>query len=423
MAFVLLKCLLSIYLITPHQTSLVASQTPSGDYPSQQNGSTYWSCNDGDEAYDAENIRNILKSRNRNCTATRRHPIPFGDFILRKSHVRQGNWVDVVSFTHTTISSVGLVANLVTMVTIVKHGEDFSLAVRVLLTHQALVDGLACAMATAMSLQPDYIWKINNFVIYYILCRFWHSEAIYWAVIMVSIWNLVLMAIERYIAVHYPFASVNRKHIVGTFVVMYVFFALYLLLSGFLRTDFHFGRCGILFLPIFQYYWSITNLFVFYLIPMVCFVVLYSRIVYTLRIGKRQGSAGQAVVFDAASATLLRMGIAVTSVFAFAIGYAQWYFTLVFTDTIPHGFKSPQERAAIVLNTCNVVANPFVYGFMLPAFRRSLKKTFGCAFVWQKYGVGSSTTVEMTPQTRRDTGDDAGSSTKDVSVNTNVTHI
>ncbi|KAK2189931.1 hypothetical protein NP493_93g03010 [Ridgeia piscesae] len=183
MAFVLLKCLLSIYLITPHQTSFVASQTPSDDDP--------WSGNDGDEAYDAEDIENMRESTNRN--GTRRHPIPFDDFM--------------------------------------------------------------------------------------------------------------------------------------------------------------------------------------------------------------------------------------TSVFAVAIGYAQWYFTLVFTDTIPYGFVSPQERAAIVLNTCNVVANPFVYGFMLPAFRRSLKKTFGCVFVWQKYDVNSSTTVEMTSQTSCDTGSDSGSSTKDVSVNMNVTNI
>ena len=421
MAFVLLKCLLSIYVIIPHQASLVASQTPSGDDPSQQDGSMYSFDNDGNEAYDAEDNGNMLESTNRNGTG--RHPIPFDDFIRRKSHVTQGNWVRVISFTHTTIASVGIFANLVTMVTIVKHGEEFSLAVRVLLTHQALVDGLACAMATAISLEPEYFWKINNFVIDYILCLFWHSEAIYWAVIMVSIWNLVLMAIERYIAVHYPFASVNRKHIVGTFAVVYLFFALYLLLSGFLRTVFLFGWCGVLFRSFFHYYWSITNLFVFYLIPMVCFLFLYGRIVYTLRGRKRQGSAGQADVFDAASATLLRMAIAVTSVFAVAIGYAQWYFTLVFTETIAYGVLSPQERAAIFLNTCNVVANPFVYGFMLPAFRRSLKKTFGCVFVWQKYVVDSSTTVEMTPQTSRDTGSGPGSSTKDVSVNMNVTNI
>ena len=422
MAFVLLKCLLSIYLITQHQTSLVASQTPSGDDPSQQNGSMDWFGNDGDEAYDAETIGNILESTDWNSTG--RHPIPFGDLILRKSHVRQGNWVKVFSFTHTTIASVGLVANLVTMVTIVKHGEDFSLAVRVLLTHQALVDGLACAMATAISLEPEYFWKMNNFVIDYILCLFWHSEAIYWAVIMVSIWNLVLMAIERYIAVHYPFVYINRKHIVGTFVVVYVFFALYLLVSGFLRTIFLLGRCGVLFIPIFHYYWSITNLFVFYLIPMMCFVVLYGRIVYTLRSRKRQGSAGrQTYVFKAASATLLRMAIAVTSVFAVAIGYAQWYFTLVSTGTIPRWFVSPEAKAAIVLNTCNVVANPFVYSFMLPAFRRSLKKTFHCVFVWRKYCVDLSTRVEMTPQIRRDTVNEPGSNTKDVSVNMDDTNI
>ena len=292
------------------------------------------------------------------------------------------------------------------------------MAMRVLLTHQALVDGLACAMATAISIEPEMFWKVNYFFIDYILCLLWHSEAIYWAVVMVSICNLVLMAVERYVAVVYPFQSVKRKHIVGTFVVVYVFFAVYLFVSGFLRMTYSNNMCGVAISPIFRYYWSIANLFVFYLFPMVCLVFLYGRIVYTLRSRKRQGSAGQADVIDAASATLLRMAIAVTSVFAVAIGYAQCYFILISTGTIPDVFVSPQEKAATLLNTCNVVANPFVYGFMLPAFRRSLKKTFGCACVWP-----ISTTVEMTPQIRRDTGDDPGSSTKDVSVNTDVTHI
>ena len=390
MALPLLKCLLSVYLIASRQNTPVASQ-PATDVPRPQNPGKIAKVPAEPGAMNPGGIwgNDFDVALFENDTLTiGTYSIGDGVFtrITSEEHL---TWVKVINIAHTTIASVGFTANLMTFVTIVRHGKEFSTAVRVLLTHQALVDGLACAMAAAISVEPEIFWKVNYFVIDYILCLFWHSEAIYWAVIMVSIWNLVLMAVERYVAVVYPFESVKSKHIVGTFVVVYVLFALYLNVSGFLRTIYFNGMCGVAIFPTFRYYWSITNLFVFYLIPMVCFVVLYGRIVYTLRIGKRQGSAGQSDVIDAASATLLRMAIVVTSVFAVAIGYAQWYFTLVFTDTIPFGFKSPQERAAIVLNTCNVVANPFVYGFMLPAFRRSLKKTFGCVFVWQKYAVDS----------------------------------
>ena len=166
----------------------------------------------------------------------------------------------------------------------------------------------------------------------------------------------------------------------------------------------------------FLYYRSIINVFILYIIPMLCFIVLYSGIVLNLRSKNKSASRGQSDVIDDASGIILRMAITVTSVFAVAIGYARCYFTLSFTGIIRVVVYSPEKNAAIVLNTCYFVANPFVYGLMLPAFRRSLKKTFGCSFLWQKCSMKSSTTVQMTPQTRLDTEQNAA-----VSVNMNTT--
>ena len=369
MAMPMLKCILSIYLIVSRQMTSVVSQPVTGVPRSQHPGDIAKLPaepgpmnpegifgNDFDMAL-FNNVSFVIGT----------HAVGDGVFNAKTSK-EYFTWVKVIDIAHTTIASIGFTANMMTIVTIVRHGKEFSMAMRVLLTHQAVVDGLACAMATAISVEPEMFWKVNYFFIDYILCVFWHSEAIYWAVIMVSIWNLVLMAVERYIAVMYPFESVNRKHTVGTFVVVYVFFVLYLLVSGFLRTIYFDGVCGIFVFLTFRYYWSIVNMFVFYLIPMVCFVVLYGRIVFTLRSRKCQRSAGQCDIIDAASANLLRMAIAVTSVFAVAIGYKQCYFTLVFTGVIPYRPVAPQERTAIFLNTCNVVANPFLYGLMRPRF-------------------------------------------------------
>ena len=302
----------------------------------------------------------------------------FNTTVFFATYIDFASWARVIKTVHVALASIGFAANAVTLVTIAKNEQEFSMAMRALLKHQAFVDGLACVMGAVISIEPDAFWKLNYVYIDYIVCVFWHSQAIYWAVSLVSIWNLVLMAAERYIAVVSPhtYQCVKRTHIAGVFCVMYLCFTIFFLVSGFLRMTYFDSMCYTKIDPVILCYWSVTIMFVFYIIPMICFIVLYSRIVFTLRSRNRQGSGIQSDVIDAASATLLRMAIAVTSVFVVAIGYAQCYFTLVYTSVIPYVLDSPQERAAIVLNTCNVVANPFIYGFMLPAFRRSLKKTF-----------------------------------------------
>ena len=388
----------------PQETSLVASQTNSGEARSHHRERFTWLATDGfaDEIYGGEYAGDASYPPGWNETR---------QLLLVATNVvtignQQVNWMTVIGVAHTTIAFIGVVANFGTMVTIAKHGDEFSLAMRVLLTHQAFLDGLACVIAVVVSLEPKLFWKVNFVYIDYILCLFWHSEATYWSVTMVSIWNLVLIAVELYFAVLYPFKhqSVKRKHIVGVFCVMYFCFALYLLVSGFLRMKYVNGICMTMYQSAFLYYRAIINVFILYIIPMLCFIVLYSGVVRNLRSKKQAASRGQS---DAASGIILRMAITVMSVFAVAIGYAQCYFALSFTGIIRVVVYSPEKNAAIVLNTCNFVANPFVYGLMLPAFRRSLKKTFGCACLWQKCSTKSSTTEQMTPQSRLDTEQNA----------------
>ena len=423
MAFVILRYLLTICLILPRQKSLVVSQLITSGVLSEMSGNGARLSGDGgaEQFGDYEAIGNMFDKTSFNDTELFRND---WDGLLRldNEHVL---WVKVINIAHTTFACVGFAANFITIVTIAKHGQDFSMVMRVLLTHQAWVDGLACAIAVLTSVQPFVLWKVNLFYVDYIICHVWHSEAMYWAIIMVSIWNMVLIAVERYIAVLYPFKHkyINRKHVVGIFVLMYIFFALYLLTSGFLRMAYYKGLCWLSLDTDFIYYWSITNLFLFYLIPMMSFIILYGRVVFTLRIRGISGSAVQSDVINAASITLLKMAIAVTSVFAVTIGYAQCYFTLVFTDIIEHVIDSPVQKAAIVLNTCNVVANPFLYVFILPAFRRSMKKTFRCMFGGQTSNVDSSKTVEMTGQSRSDPNRDTGSRTTQTSISSSDSRI
>ena len=100
--------------------------------------------------------------------------------------------------------------------------SDMTPIVRHLLRHQALVDALICIMATIHIIQP-VMFTIGNSVIDFIICQCWHrykfvnflreinnkfpiffSQAIYWATIFVSVYNLVLIAYERFLAICRP---------------------------------------------------------------------------------------------------------------------------------------------------------------------------------------------------------------------------
>ena len=331
-------------------------------------------------------------------------------YTVNKQHQVWVRTIRTIRTSHTALASVGIAANLVTIVTISRNGQEFSMVMRALLKHQALVDGLACVLAVLTSLQPRGFWKVNIEFVNYIVCVVWHSEDIYWAVVM---------AVERYTAVLHPprHRCVKREHTLRVFYVLYLCFATHVVVSGFVGMKYLDGVCYTVRDRGFPFYWSLTNMFVFYIIPMVCFIVLYGRIIFALR----SRNDLQSDVIDATIVILLRMAIAVTAVFAGAIGYAQCYFTLVYTGVIPDVINSTHQRAAIVLNTCNVVANPFVYGFMLPAFRRSLKDTFHVLLAWQdRYRVNQTTaTLEMTRLSRPVADLEVRVATIDIESNTN----
>ena len=75
--------------------------------------------------------------------------------------------------------------------------------VRKMLRHQALVDGIICIMATIHIIQP-VMFMVNFPILDFIICQCWHGQAIYWAMIFISVYNLVLIAFERYLAICRP---------------------------------------------------------------------------------------------------------------------------------------------------------------------------------------------------------------------------
>ena len=112
-----------------------------------------------------------------------------------------------------TLSIVGYVANKITFITLLRNGDMFSHSTCLLLKHQALVDSWICAMGIILLLQPP-MWTTGNTNFDTLVCHTWHAQTPFWGAILLSVWNLAAIAVDRYLAVCRPlkYSQVSRKN-------------------------------------------------------------------------------------------------------------------------------------------------------------------------------------------------------------------
>ena len=112
-------------------------------------------------------------------------------------------WIKVITYIKTVVTSIGLLANLTTLVSLILNGDLFPLIGRILLIHQATVDAFICMMAIGIYNQP-FMWLTDNITFDFLVCQVWHGQAIYWGAVLLSVWNVVLIAFERFILLNHP---------------------------------------------------------------------------------------------------------------------------------------------------------------------------------------------------------------------------
>ena len=75
--------------------------------------------------------------------------------------------------------------------------------------------GFTAIMAAIMVLAPP-MWTSGNYILNLFVCHVWHSQIIYWHFYLISVWNLVTVAIERFISVVKPLSHptlMNKRRI------------------------------------------------------------------------------------------------------------------------------------------------------------------------------------------------------------------
>ena len=285
------------------------------------------------------------------------------------------------NYSQLVITILGFIANTLTVVTLSMNGKGFSSTVLLLLCHQSIFDALACAMAAILLVQP-VMWVPGYDYIDALICYIWNGNGLYWSIVFVSMYNLVCLAYERFLAVCRPFEHVHftRRSLRRIFIVMYIF-SIICTIGAYLHTRLVDGKCESMYfldgeaVDTFFEFFSISTFFTFYTIPCIFFVVFYGMVIATFKRRKRSTLSTSRVI-DKASAELTKTAIIVTCIFIVTIGYDSVYYTLGHHSIVEYVVNTPKQLVGIWLSSFNSVANPFVYGILMPSYRQSIKRTF-----------------------------------------------
>ena len=294
-------------------------------------------------------------------------------------------WRLALDYSQMVLTISGFVANSLTVLFLVKSNNSFSKVTRILLIHQSLVDSFACACALVLLVSEPY-GLVGVYGLDTVICLLWHGQFIFWYVVFISIYNLVLIAYERYLAIRHPlkignfgqrdiFRFVAAIYILGIFCNIGAAFQTNISENGTCVNEYLFDSE----LTEFLYTgFAVLIGISYWFIPVVLFAVMYGFIGYTLHKRKNNQQLGTSRVIDKASRQLTLTSIAITFIFIVTIGFDIWYYLLGKLKVVIYENNSPLQKVSVWLSAFNSVVNPYVYIIMMPNFRRSVVEIF-CA--------------------------------------------
>lgn len=233
------------------------------------------------------------------------------------------------------------------------------------------------------------------------ICHVWHSQGVYWGALWLSIWNLVVFGIERYLAVCKPFAHQHMRR----YVIRYVFPLMYFvsvafLIPVYLQVRYYNNSChSEYFSPSesvehFMKSYGTIWFAVSYATPCALYTFFYGNIILTFR--KRSASNFTSTsTIEKANAQLTNTAIVVTIVFIIALGFDSWYYMLGSLNITEYVYNSPMQKVGVFFSIMNSVVNPFVYAFSMPIFRICIMRTF-CPCLIRRPRENNSTDSAMT---------------------------
>nr|XP_054767251.1 kappa-type opioid receptor-like [Lytechinus pictus]XP_054767252.1 kappa-type opioid receptor-like [Lytechinus pictus] len=279
------------------------------------------------------------------------------------------------------LAIVGFLGNLLVVLVIIRQQR-----------RRTSTDKLILALAVADLLTSIFIIPIPTpsslpyGVLGELYCKVVYSSVCMWISIMASVFTLIMISGERYVAVCYPFRYQRLFAGYRPDIILCVIWIISFIINtnsfyvSFVDTP---GvNCTVKFpTPEFQMFFGIVLFLVEYLIPV---IIMLMANVYTIRalnhqarslVAKRDKRSGPALKLLQARRKVIEMLFVVVIIFVICwtpdqIGYLAFNIGLVEVDFL----YSPVYRSFVALAFCNSCANPFIYAARNPNFRRALKE-------------------------------------------------
>ncbi len=296
-------------------------------------------------------------------------------------------WITVIHQLQFTCTTLGFITNVVTMVTIMRNGQEFTRPTRIVFIQQSFADALVCLIASVVILQP-FMWLTGYYNLDIILCYVWHGQALYWGCVTLSTYNLVLISYERYLSVCKPFkyamlSETSRKKTALQFLALIIISVL-VTHGTYIQTRLENGQCVNKYawdgqaMESYFFFFVIFTYLITYFLPLVIMALFYGLVAYKLRKRRDNVALGQSRVLDRASADLTKTAIVVSIIFAISIGYDLHYYLLGHTGVVTYELNTLIQKVGVFLSNLNSTANPLVYALLMPVYRRSLMTTLSC---------------------------------------------
>ena len=288
---------------------------------------------------------------------------------------------DILRYTNTALTAVGLVANILACITLISRKEGFNDVVLVLLRYQSVIDAIVCLISLAILVAPR-MWSTGIKILDTIVCYIWHTQITYWWFFYVSMANLMVLTIERYIAVCHPFKHADLSPVHAKVALAFSCVCVsFIVTLQYLDVFEGVGMCEfrtVIPHAIAKYYSPSIGFFswiVNCIAPCICLFVVYGKIINTLK--KRQSETlGHSRVVVTAMNDLTKTAIAATVIQLIASGYISTVYLLNRFGVDIYNGKDATIQLGVLFSAINASANPFIYIVLMPVYKRNFLLTF-----------------------------------------------
>ena len=263
--------------------------------------------------------------------------------------------------------------------------------------HQAAIDLMASLFLLLHANIPDPD-PIPSGLAGSIFCRLWNGHVILWILLVASTFNLVVLTMERYIAIVFPF---RYETLFNSRVNAIILIMLWILAIGYKSVDiarygYENGTCVFL-----EVSWKkelgLIVFFVEYLIPLLVMIFAYGWIIVILKQSAKRLTTGLSSISTTATSksksttipsnslggslmkarrNTFKTLLIVFLVFALCWTPNQIVF-LIFNFGHPVEYSSAGYITTVCMASANCCVNPVVYAMKYRQFRKGVRKCFG----------------------------------------------